>query len=61
MTEAESKQKTEPRPEPVDRILTTRHEVTINGEIIAYNATCGTLILKEESEKSGEAAGESEG
>ena len=61
MTEAESKQKTEPRPEPVDRILTTRHEVTINGETIAYNATCGTLILKEEAEKSGEAAGESEG
>ena len=46
--------KVEP-PEPTDRISITRHRATIGGREIAYSATCGTIVLKEESEKEGKA------
>jgi carboxypeptidase C (cathepsin A) len=46
------------KPEPKDVIVETRHTIVINGEEIAYTALAGTLILKEESEKEGEAEGE---
>jgi len=48
-------------PEAKDEIYTTRHTITLSGQTISYTALAGTLILKEESEKKGEAEGESEG
>ncbi|MEP7198531.1 MAG: peptidase S10, partial [Chloroflexota bacterium] len=50
-----------PKPAPTDQIVQTQHRVTIGGQAIAYTVTTGTIILKEESEKKGEQAGESEG
>ncbi len=47
--------------EPKDEIVQTQHTIAINGEEIKYTVTCGTIVLKEESEKDGEKAGESEG
>jgi carboxypeptidase C (cathepsin A) len=49
--------------EPVDQIVTTQHAITINGEVIHYTVTCGTVVLKEESEKKDDPdkAGEFEG
>jgi carboxypeptidase C (cathepsin A) len=49
------------KPEPSDQIVETRHTVTIGGREIPYVVTTGTIVLKEESEKKGEGAGESEG
>ncbi len=46
---------------PADELIETRHTITIDGVEIHYTVTCGTIILKEEVEKSGEDAGESEG
>lgn len=46
---------------PTDVIVETQHAVAIDGEEIRYTATCGTIVLKEESEKTGEKAGEAEG
>ena len=48
-------------PEAKDEIYTTRHTITLSGQTISYTALAGTLILKEESEKKGDAEGESEG
>jgi len=47
--------------EPKDEIVQTQHTIAINGEEIKYTVTCGTIVLKEESEKDGEKAGDSEG
>ncbi len=46
---------------PKDNLVETHHSFTLHGQEIHYSVTCGTLVLKEESEKKGEAAGESEG
>ncbi|MGC9400503.1 MAG: S10 family peptidase [Anaerolineae bacterium] len=35
--------------EPKEKLSTTQHTVTIDGKEIAYTATAGTLVLKEES------------
>lgn len=51
----------EPRPAPADQIVETQHAITIEGREIRYTVTTGTLVLKEEVEKTGERAGESEG
>ncbi len=48
-------------PPAKDEIVETKHTVTINGHVIAYTVTCGTMVLKEETEKKGEHEGESEG
>jgi carboxypeptidase C (cathepsin A) len=48
-------------PEPADRIVVTRHTARIGGREMAYVATTGTLVLREESEKKGEHEGVSEG
>ena len=50
-----------PRPEPVDRLVETRHETTIGGVTIPYVATAGTTVLREEVEGEGERAGRREG
>jgi carboxypeptidase C (cathepsin A) len=47
--------------EPKDEIVQTKHAITIGGKEIEYTVTCGTIVLKEETEKGGEDAGESEG
>jgi carboxypeptidase C (cathepsin A) len=46
---------------PADRIVETQHSITVNGREIAYTATAGTLILREETEKKGDHEGEAEG
>jgi len=60
MTTAES-QPTEKKPEPADRIVETTHQAVIGGREIEYTVTTGTIVLREESEKSGSEAGVSEG
>jgi len=47
--------------EPTDDIVTTQHTIRLNGKDLSYTATTGTLVLKEESEKTGDKSGESEG
>jgi carboxypeptidase C (cathepsin A) len=49
------------KPAPQDQIVTVQQTVVIAGKEVSYNVTTGTLILKEESEKSGDKVGESEG
>lgn len=44
-----------------DELIETKHHIVINGRTIHYTATCGTIILKEESIKKGENEGEFEG
>ena len=46
-----------PKPEPKDNLVETKHVVTINGRKINYTVTCGTIVLKEETEKEGKAEG----
>jgi carboxypeptidase C (cathepsin A) len=47
--------------EPKDNLVETHHSLTIDGKELNYTVTCGTIVLKEESEKKGEKEGESEG
>jgi carboxypeptidase C (cathepsin A) len=51
----------EKKPVPQDQLVTTEHRLTLDGKEIAYTVTTGTLVLKEESEKTGDKAGEAEG
>jgi len=51
----------EKKPEPADRIVETTHQATIGGREIEYTVTTGTLVLREEAEKTGNDAGVSEG
>jgi len=46
---------------PQDNLVETKHKITIKGQEIFYTVTCGTIVLKEESEKKGEKEGVSEG
>jgi carboxypeptidase C (cathepsin A) len=54
------KEKTEKRerPEPADQISVTRHRMKVGKREIAYTATCGTVVLREEMEKEGKHEGE---
>lgn len=65
MSEGEEKTRNvkedEPRDKPKDQLVETRHSIRINDQDIPYTVTVGTMILKEESEKSAEKAGEFEG
>ncbi|OQA47579.1 MAG: Serine carboxypeptidase [Chloroflexi bacterium ADurb.Bin325] len=58
MAEASAK---DAQPAPTDQIVTTQHTVTVDGQVIRYTVTAGTLVLKQESEKRGEQDGASEG
>jgi carboxypeptidase C (cathepsin A) len=50
------------RPEPPkDELVVTRHAVRIGGQDVSYTVTCGTIVLKEETEATGEKAGQAEG
>jgi carboxypeptidase C (cathepsin A) len=54
---ADDNKKPDPTP-PEDRLSITHHRATIGGREIAYTATCGTLVLREESQKDGKAEGD---
>lgn len=56
-----SKSQETPPPAPKDVLVETKHSLIINGQEVRYTVTCGTIVLKEESEKKGEKDGESEG
>jgi carboxypeptidase C (cathepsin A) len=64
MAVAEKENKTEQgkaeaaRPEPADRISVSRHRARIGGKQLAYTVTCGTMVIREESEKEGKSEGE---
>jgi carboxypeptidase C (cathepsin A) len=45
-----------PAVEPKDHIVVTKHQIKINGKLLKYTATCGTIVLKEELAKDGAAA-----
>ena len=51
--ESPNKDTTAPKPIPTDNIVVTKHKARINGETIAYTVTCGTVVLKEDTEKDG--------
>lgn len=50
---AESQPTTQPSTEksPGDKLSTTEHEITVHGEALTYNATAGTLAIKDEAGK----------
>src|SRR5713226_4868222 len=60
-TDKDKSAKNEDRPEPKDQLSVTQHVFNSGGKPIRYTVTAGTIVLKEESEKKGEAAGEAEG
>jgi carboxypeptidase C (cathepsin A) len=41
--------------EPKDVTAVSQHEIKINGKTLKYTVTCGTVVLKEEQDKDGEA------
>ncbi len=51
----------EKKPVPQDQLVTTEHHLALDGKDITYTVTTGTLVLKEESEKIDDKAGEAEG
>lgn len=61
MAEKNETQKEQDIPPVVDNLVETQHSIVINGQEIRYSVTTGTIVLKEEQEKTGEKAGESEG
>jgi len=46
---------------PKDELVVTQHAAIIGGREVPYTVTCGTIVLKEESEAKGEKEGEAEG
>ncbi|MCC7439375.1 MAG: peptidase S10 [Armatimonadetes bacterium] len=38
-------------PESADRLVVTQHSITINGQLVSYTVTAGTLVLKDEVEE----------
>ena len=53
ITEKTETDKTEKRAEPADQISITRHRTRIGKRQLSYTVTCGTMVLKEETEKEG--------
>ena len=47
--------------QPKDLIVESKHTILLGGQPLSYTVTCGTIVLKEETEKTGEKAGEAEG
>ena len=56
--EVREKKADDKKPEVLDQLSVTRHRARIGGKQVAYTVTCGTMVLKEESEKEGKAEGE---
>jgi len=48
-------------PPPKDELVETKHRLLRDGKEMRYTVTCGTIVLKEETEKKGENEGESQG
>lgn len=48
----------EKKPDPTDQISITRHRAKIGKRDIAYTVTCGTMVMREESEKEGKSEGD---
>lgn len=48
---AEKKEEEKDKKVPVDRISTTRHTITLDGQKIPYTATAGNLVLKDDEGK----------
>src|SRR5262245_2278414 len=46
---------------PQDTIVETKHTLAIAGQQIGYTVITGTIVLKEEAEKKGDQAGQSDG
>ena len=42
-------------PPPADKLSVTRHRARLGGRELDYTVTCGTIVMKEESEKDGKA------
>jgi len=53
--EPEKKKDAAQEPPPADRIVVTRHRARLAGRDLDYTVTCGTIVLREESEKEGKA------
>ncbi len=47
----------ETKPTPQDQLSTTQHSIRIAGKELRYSVTCGTVVLREESEKYGTSEG----
>lgn len=60
-TKESNRNKTDSPPVIEDKLVVTHHKISIGGQAISYTATCGTIVLKEETERSGDQAGKSEG
>ncbi|MFM7295149.1 MAG: S10 family peptidase [Burkholderiales bacterium] len=45
-------------PDFKDQVTITRHKTKINGKTMAYTATCGTWVMREEHDKDGEHLGQ---
>jgi carboxypeptidase C (cathepsin A) len=60
-TDKKEAQSETPKPLPKDNLVITHHSVIIGGNEIPYTVTTGTIVLKEESQKQGDKAGEFEG
>lgn len=60
-TSAQNGDTAAPSTTPADRLITTKHRVTIGGTEIRYTVTAGTMVLKEEAEGKGEQEGVFEG
>ncbi|NTU79773.1 MAG: peptidase S10, partial [Chloroflexales bacterium] len=43
-----------PTESPEDRLVETKHRVTVDGRDLRYTVTAGTIVLREEAEKQGE-------
>ncbi|MDH5263233.1 MAG: peptidase S10 [Betaproteobacteria bacterium] len=52
---SDEKKKTEDEPPPADRLVVTRHRARLGDRDLDYTVTCGTIVMKEESEKDGKA------
>jgi carboxypeptidase C (cathepsin A) len=59
--EKKEPQKSTPAPPPQDQLIVTRHRLKLDGIDIPYTATCGTIVLKEETLKKGDQEGQAEG
>jgi carboxypeptidase C (cathepsin A) len=61
MTEEVKENEKIPETTPKDNLAITHHTISLAGREIKYTVTAGTMVLKEESEKGGEAKNENEG
>jgi carboxypeptidase C (cathepsin A) len=58
--ESMADQPTPSAPPPADRIVQSQHTMTLTDTTIAYTATTGTIVLREESEQAAEGTAEGE-